>query len=375
MPEAAPLLSVSDKKSPEPHHPRRRRALKALAVIAAIGLSGAVALVGVAAYYANKYDNNVARIEGVFANIPESTRPAKATGKGQNFLLVGSDTRASGSTTGSDANSSGVGLTDTLMIVHLAVDRRSASVISIPRDSWVDIPGNGKGKINVAHVYGGPSLLVQTVEELTKIRIDHYLVVDFAGFAAMTDAVGGVDISVPAPFYDPGTGARWRAGPQHMDGRTALLFVRQRHGLPNADMDRIDHQHLFLAALMAKATSGARLAKPRTLARLLDAVTRSVSVDSGLSAGGLRSVALSLRDLRGGAVQFLTVPVNRIGRVGKSSVMFPDYTQAEVLFHAVRTDALASYQPPPAFTDTFRVPLDCVSRRGQHRSETRVPTC
>lgn len=348
MPETTALLPGPDKESAEPERRRRRQMLKGLAVLASAMVVGVAVLAGAAAYYANKFDHNVNRIDGVFAKIPESARPAKAPGKAQDFLLVGSDIRAPGATTGAAAGSRGGGRSDTLMIIHVAADQQSAHVISIPRDSWVDIPGRGKNKINAAYAFGGPSLLVQTVEALTKIRIDHYLAVDFAGFAAMTDAVGGVVIDVPVDSYDSNFRTRWKAGPQRMDGKRALLFVRQRYGLPGGDFDRINHQHLFLRALMAKATDGGQLSNPVKLTRLLNGVTKSLSVDDGLSSGGLRALALSLRNLDGSSVQFLTVPVKGTGRVGTASVVFLDTAHDEVLYRAVRTDTMASYRPVAA---------------------------
>ncbi len=339
----------ADMDPAEPGSPsRRRRILKGIAILAAAALVGVLVLAGVALYYANKYDNNVDRIEGVFTKIPEASRPVRPPGKAQNFLLVGSDVRAPGATTGTDSTASGSGRSDTLMIIHIAADQKTAHVISIPRDSWVDIPGRSKNKINAAYAFGGPSLLVQTVERLTNLRIDHYLAVDFAGFAAMTDAVGGVEINVPIDSYDSNFKKRWKAGPQVMDGERALCFVRQRYGLPGGDFDRIRHQHLFLSALMAKAEDGGQLRNPIALNGLLEALTRSLSVDDALSAGGLRSLALSLRDLRVDDVTFLTVPVRGTGRVGRASVVFLDPGPDQTLFQAVRTDRLGSYQPAPA---------------------------
>jgi len=346
MSQATPLVPGLQEPA-DPPSARRRRILRALAVLAVCTLVGVLALAGVALYYARKFDHNVARINGVFTAIPPETRPAKAAAKAQNFLLVGSDVRAPGATTGSGADSSGNGRSDTLMIIHLAADQKSAAVISIPRDSWVDIPGHGKNKINAAYAFGGPSLLVQTVESLTQIRIDHYLAIDFAGFAAMTDAVGGVSVVIPIDSYDSASRKRWKAGPQRMNGKDALLFVRQRHGLPGGDFDRIRHQDLFLQALMTKTTGAGQLANPLALTRLLTAVTTSLSVDSGLTSGALRSLALSLRGLHGSAVQFMTVPVTGTGRVGAASVVFLDLPKDAALYQAVRSDAMASYRPAP----------------------------
>ena len=340
----------AEQPAPEPaRRSRRRRVVKALAILASVVLVAVAVLAGVAAYYANKFDDNVDRIGDVFGEIPAATRPYHPVDKGQNFLLVGSDIRSEEPTTGAGTPEAGGGLTDVLMIIHVAGDKKSAHVISIPRDSWVDIPGyKGQHKINGAYQLGGPSLLVRTIEHVTRIRIDHYLAVDFAGFAAMTDAVGGVDIVVPIDSYDKYHQKRWSAGKQRMDGKTALLFVRQRYGLPRSDFDRIEHQHLFLRALMTKATDTGQLSNPVKLTRLLNAVTKSLSVDSGLDSGALRSLAFNLRGLRGGAVKFLTVPVRGFGRVGPLAVVFLDPARDEILYQAVRDDSLAKYRPPRA---------------------------
>ncbi len=355
MTEATPVLPGLDESSDDttPERPRRRRRiLKALAILATVSLVGIAVLAGIAAYYANKFDDNVDRIDGVFTEIPDSTRPAKPAkpgSTGENFLLVGSDIRAPKATTGDTSGGVGGGLSDIIMIIHVAADKKTAHVISIPRDSWVDIPGRKKKyKINGAYALGGPSLVVQTVEALTRIRIDHYLAIDMRGFAAMTDAVGGVVINVPADAYDRLNQKQWYAGPQLMDGEKALLFVRHRAGLPRADLDRITHQHLFLRALMTKVTGGGQLRNPVKLTRLLNAITKSISVDSGLSAGELRSLAFSLRDLRGSAVRFLTVPTAGFHYVGEAGVVFLDPARGEILYRAVRSDTLASYKSAPA---------------------------
>jgi LCP family protein required for cell wall assembly len=263
MSENTPLLPEPAGEPAGPDHPRRRRILRALAVIGAVSLVGAVALGGVGAYYAHKYDSNVARINGVFALNPQVARPAKPAASAQNFLLVGSDARTSGTATGSAGASAGR-LSNTIMIIHVAGDKKSASIVSIPPDSWVGIPGRGKDRITSAYALGGPPLLVQTVEQLTRIRIDHFIAVDFAGFATMTDAVGGVDIVVPADSHASANTKRWRPGPQHMDGATALRYVRQKYAYPGGDLDRIRDQQLFLVALMAKTAGNWPTPSPST---------------------------------------------------------------------------------------------------------------
>ncbi len=333
--------------APEPRRKKRSRLLKALGVLGCVVLLVvAISAAGVT-YLAHKYDHNVTRIPNVFTNIPSDARPQPVAPKAMNIVLVGSDSRAGQQTTGSagDANAtSPIGQrSDTLMVVHLNAARKASWVISFPRDSWVDIPGHGKNKINAAFAFGGPSLLIQTIEQLTQIRIDHYMQIDFEGFKSMTNAVGGVDVRVPSAFR--AGQYSFHQGSQHIDGEQALRFVRERHNLPSGDFDRIRNQQAFLRALMGKVTSQGSLLHPLRLNSLLAAVTRSVSVDDGLSGGALRSLALSVRSMGRGNVQFLTAPVSGTGRVGAASVVFLDPSADQSLYDAVRHDTLASWHP------------------------------
>jgi LCP family protein required for cell wall assembly len=343
-----------DEGQPDPaSHGRRRRILKALIIIGVAVLAVAVTLAGTVAYFAYKYDHNITRIPDVFATAPGEHRPAPTATAAQNFILVGTDSRAPSQTTGTGGNPNAVSpigqRSDTIMVVHLSADRKSAYLISIPRDSWVPIPGYGHAKINAALSFGGPRLLRQTIEQLTGIRVDHYLEVDFAGFKGMTDAVGGVDITVPTDSFDSANRQSWHAGRQHMDGTKALLYVRQRYGLPGGDFDRIKHQHQFLAALLSRINRKGLLTNPISLNHLLEAVTKSVSVDSGLSATALLSLARKLRGIGSGA-HYSTVPVTGTGQVGDASVVFLDPALDKTLWSAVRSDKMGSYIfPPPKY--------------------------
>jgi anionic cell wall polymer biosynthesis LytR-Cps2A-Psr (LCP) family protein len=296
-----------------PDTPKRRRrsrlftVLVTLAVVIVVVAAGAG---GFGLYLANKLDNNINRVGDVFAPLPKAQRPVKTVAKAMNIVLVGSDARSGDTTSRSD----------TIMIMHIPADRASLTVVSIPRDSWVDIPGRGKAKVNAAFAYGGPTLLIATVEKLTGVAIDHYAEIDFAGFKSMTDAVGGVQLDG-----------------QQLDGEKALTYVRERKSLPRGDFDRIERQQRFLQALMARSTS--KLTDPVALTRLLDAVTRSIGVDNGFTGGQMRSLALSLRSVRGGDVHFLTVPVTGTGREGDQSVVYLDTKQGPQLWKSIRDDA------------------------------------
>ena len=161
------------------------------------------------------------------------------------------------------------------MLASVAADRTSAAVVSIPRDSWVTIPGHGQNKINAAYAFGGPSLLTQTVEQLTGVRVNHFAIVDFAGFQALVDSVGGIDVQVAQTTSD--RGVTFRQGMNHLDGADALVYVRQRHGLPNGDLDRAHREQNALKAWLSKAVASGALSNPIETYRLLDAMKESVS--------------------------------------------------------------------------------------------------
>lgn len=315
------------------------RVLIALGVFIALITAG---LAGLAWQRQSSYNGNVGRVPDA---LPESNRPEANAGGTENWLLVGSDSRAGNGTTG-DGNQvwkPGQQRTDTIMLLHLPADRRKAYMISFPRDSWVEIPGYGNQKINAAFSFGGPKLLVQTVENLTGVRVDHYGAIDFNGFKAMTDALGGVTVNIKQSVYDPARKQQWNAGRQKLDGEQALLFVRQRYNLPNGDFDRIKRQQQFMSALARQASAKGTLTNPLKLDRFLSAFTKSISVDESVSGGDLRSLALSLRNLRPADVSFITAPHKGTGMRAKQSVVFLDAARSQALFDAVKQAEMPAY--------------------------------
>jgi LCP family protein required for cell wall assembly len=233
---------------------------------------------------------------------------------------------------------------DSIMLVHLPAERDRVYVTSFPRDSWVRIPGHGKAKINAAFSFGGPPLLISTIERLTKVRIDHFAIVDFDGFQAMTDALGGVDVKVAETVRDPKRNVVWPAGIHQLDGARALDFVRQRYNLPGGDFDRIKRQHAFLKALARRAADRGTLANPLRLNAFLEASTRAVSVDGSLALAELRSLAMEFRSVRPGDIAFMTAPVAGTGTEGGGqSVVHLDRARSRSLYRALRSDALDEY--------------------------------
>jgi LCP family protein required for cell wall assembly len=344
---ADPAEATAEEEPTSPPARRMSRTGKALlgtAVLLALVLSAGAVFAHVAR---DRVLGDVQRIPDVFAPIDGSSRPQKSAGTENtvNFLLVGVDTRAEEQTTGRDGDGAvfvpGRQRSDVIILVHLAADRRTATVVSIPRDSWVAVPGRGRDKINAAYSGGGGSLLVQTVERLTGLRIDHFAVVDFAGFEDITDALGGVDVRVLERTGDER--GSYLAGVNHLDGAAALAYVRQRHNLPGGDLDRVRRQQSVIRAMMAKAASMHLLSNPARSLDLADAVARAVSVDDSLSNDRLTSLALSVRHLQPGAVTFLTAPVRGLGHERKQSVVYLDEPRSRQLWSAIKSDDVAAY--------------------------------
>jgi LCP family protein required for cell wall assembly len=324
---------------------RRRILLSLLAALVVLFVLGAGGLW----WGTNHYAGQVPRIAGALPTLPASQRPAKPPGqtKSMTFLLVGLDSRSDLPTTGNAAKAQlwvyGAQRTDTIMLLHLTADMKNAYVVSIPRDTWVAIPAHGSAKINAAFSWGGPPLLIETVEQFTGVRIDHFGAIDWSGFQSLTDAVGGVTITVPNNSYDPEQNRHWATGTYTMNGTTALAYVRQRYGLPNGDLDRIARQQNFLRALMAKTAGQISLTNPLGLSRVLDAVSKAVSVDDQLSNSSLRDLALGLHDLGSGNVAYVSAPLGRFVTVDGQDALTLDPSSTPALWKAVSTDHLPAW--------------------------------
>jgi LCP family protein required for cell wall assembly len=328
--------------------PRWRRRLRRIGIIvAALTAFGALAGVGTGFLLASQLTSNLKRIDGAFKGLNPSTRPSPAPpgDTSQTILAVGLDIRSPDQTTGEDAvdpqAAMGGERSDTIMLIHFDPAGHSASVVSIPRDSWVPIPGKGTMKINAAYAFGGPSLLISTVEQLTNVRIDHFMIIDFAGFKSIVDALGGVDVPVAATTSS--AGVTFHRGLNHLDGTQALAYVRQRHGLPGSDFDRVRRQQNFLRAVMTKIAKINPAGNPLETYRLLDAMTKAVTVDDGYSTSDLRDLALSATRLHSGDVWFLTAPVSGTGWEGDQSVVYLDKSRATVLWRALGQNAMPAY--------------------------------
>ncbi|WP_232796893.1 LCP family protein [Blastococcus atacamensis] len=286
-----------------------------------------------------RYAGQVDRLGDVFAAIPESGRPAASTaadGVPVTFLLVGSDSRdvaADGAAPGARS--------DAIMLARVAADREHAQLISIPRDSWVDIPGHGMNKINASYAFGGPSLLIQTVEQFTGVRIDHFVAIDFAGLAEVTDALGGVDVYVGQPTQ--AGGHTFEQGMNHITGEEARWYLGQRHGLPGGDFDRVKRQQNFLKAVMDQAVGSQTFSDLGTLDQTLRAVAGSVAADDDLGVRDMVVLAHSMRNIAKDDVAYFTAPVLGTGREGAASVVYLDPAAGDRMWGYLITDSLGDH--------------------------------
>lgn len=320
------------------------RALRLLLITGTAGVLMGACTAGTLYAFQSSLDGDIVRIPDALPTL-EADRPPPEAGVGENWLLVGTDTRSTGTTTGKDAATRlwrpGQQRTDTIMLVHLSESRNRVCVISIPRDSWVSVPGRGKAKINAAFSWGGPALLIKTVEKLTGVRIDHYAAIDFQGFSAATDAIGGVDVEVAQTVRDPLSGVTWQAGRQHLDGEKALQFVRQRVNLPGGDLDRIKRQQALLDSIADKVLSAETLANPVKVNDLLRSLTKTISVDSGVTPGILRSRVFELAGLD--TLDYVTMSVKGTGMQGPQSVVYLDMPRVRDLSRAIQDDRVDDY--------------------------------
>ena len=348
---------------PPPTRPRRR--IARIASYVALGLSLVLfALAGIGYALFKRYDGNIARLPGITRALPGLAKPAAAPHDARNVLLVGSDTR---DTTGSQFQGKGASFTsgqrsDTVILAHLYASSNQAQLVSFPRDSYVTIPAftdprTGKvypehqAKLNSAIEEGGPALLIATIEQLTDIRVDNYVQIDFAGFQNMVQTLGGVEICLTHDAKESNSGINLKAGRQVVNGFQALAFVRQRYGLPNGDLDRIKRQQAFIASITRKVLSSGTLLDPFKLNDFLNAATKSVQVDDTLSASGLTSLALRLKGFNAGGVVFTTLPVADPGaHRDNQSVVLLDQAKMDTLFEALRADRAPGEAAAPTTT-------------------------
>ncbi|MFV2119575.1 LCP family protein, partial [Streptomyces sp. Act-28] len=277
-----------------------------------------------------------------------------AAGHGTNILLVGTDGRDE--VTPADKARYRLGgapcrCTDTIMLAHISEDRRRASLVSLPRDSYAELPEHTDAatgerhdghpvKLNAAYTEGGPNLTVRTVERMTGVKIDHYLEVDFTSFMRTVDALGGVRICAARPMKDPYTGLDLAAGTHTLDGGRALQYVRSRHVDGASDLGRMERQQRFVAALIDRAVSSGTLFNPVRFRGVLDAMAGSVRAGRGFGTEEMLALTRAMRGFTTASSEFASVPVaeSTLWVDGIGATVKWDAARAQELFASLRED-------------------------------------
>lgn len=281
---------------------------------------------------------------------PGGSRPVAS--KGYDYVLVGSDSREGLSaeeqkklTTGSAKDVLGK-RTDSIILVHVPSGDGKPALISLPRDSYVPIPGHSRNKINAAYALGGPKLLVATIEGVTNVRIDGYVEIGFGGFASVVDSLDGVDICVARPMKDAYAGINLKVGCQTLNGPEALGYVRARYSDPLGDIGRVKRQRQFLGAIMHKAASPSTALIPWRYYGFATTAGAGLTVGNNTSLRDVTRVLQAIRSVSNGDGLSLTVPISNAAlttHVG-SAVKW-DSPKALELFKAIKNDEPLTVAP------------------------------
>jgi len=330
-----------------------------------------IAIVGISAISWAGLGRITAAIPRVDAFAGLENRPKKES-SAVNYLIVGSDTREGLSR--EEIKRLKVGGTDvaagkrsdTMLLIHISKKRDKAAIISIPRDSYALIPehNNSQGKvipaayskINSAYNWGGAPLLIETLESMSDLRIDHYVELNFVGFVRMVDALGGVEICTKKDIDDPKSHLTLPAGTHVLDGVDSLKFVRTRVFDGLGDLGRMKRQQEFASAMLRKATSAGVLLNPVKMVDFINSALDSVVTDEGLSQGDLLTLGKQLRNLSASNVRTLTIPLKyyNYNKNGVSAAVLWDPVLASELFERIKNDEalIEQVRPDPSSSPT-----------------------
>ncbi|WP_237222767.1 LCP family protein [Rothia nasimurium] len=255
------------------------------------------------------------------------------------ILLLGSDQRS-----GAEAQVVTGARADTIMVLHIPEDGSAAYLISVMRDTWVNIPGYGSHKVNAGLNYGGVDLQVATIEQLLGIQMDHVAEIDFQGFKALVDTLGGVTVDVPFAFNATPAGYSFAAGPQTMTGGEALVFVRERYVFSDGDYQRVRNQRAFLRGVYNELKADGALSSASKLLQVIESVSPYMTVDQGLSPSAIVGIAQPV--LANGNTQLVSMTLPNAG-TGWSwdgqSIVVLDAAATSALSNALKTDTMPSY--------------------------------
>ncbi|HYO19873.1 MAG TPA: LCP family protein [Dermatophilaceae bacterium] len=329
--------------SPRRSRPRTNYRRRRLFVVVALLVAGWLAFMIWVPFHA------WGQVERVDAT-PTGERPAES--KGYDYVLVGSDSREgltpaqqrqlhTGSTKAAEGKR-----TDSIILVHVPAGNGKPALISLPRDSYVPIPGHGRNKINAAYSLGGPKLLVETIEQVTSVRVDGYVEIGFGGFASVVDSLDGVDICVKAAMDDPKAGINLKAGCQTLDGPNALGYVRARYSDPLGDIGRAQRQRQFLGAIMKKAVSPSTALIPWRYYGFANSAGAGLTVGQDTSLRDTTRVLQAMRSVSNGQGLSLTVPVSDPSlSTNVGSAVKWDTQKAVEMFNAIKNDEPLSVAP------------------------------
>lgn len=333
---------------------RRRRWGRVLVGVLSAGVLILTGLAGAGAVAYTKLDDNLTSTDvgGLLGDRPNKPQDG-ASNEPMNILVMGSDTReGQGSKYGDAAIISGA-RSDTTLLVHVNADHTKSTVVSIPRDTMVDLPectdasgkqvGGYPGRFNEAFYIGGPACTIKTFEDLTGVYVDDFVVVDFKGFKGVVNALGGVEVCLPEAIDDPQAHVKLPAGQQTLNGEQALGYVRARYTLGDgSDISRIDRQQDFISSVVRQTVSSAVLLNPVKLYKVLDAGTKSLTTNPELgSLDALATRAMSVSNIKPGDVTLVTAPIN-YNTDGSVALAEP---QASLLWQSIKDDT--AYPPPP----------------------------
>ena len=323
-----------EQSRPRGKHTGRNILLALLALLLVVGVVAGLFVWNLG----RNFDRGASTLESAFPE--ESARPAKGSAQdaGTTVLLLGSDKRPDGvdpNVTGSRA--------DSIMLLHIPDDGGQMYVMSIMRDTWVDIPGVGESKINAALDHGGMPLMVETIEQNFGTRVDEVALVDFAGFEGLTNALGGVTVNVPEAFTSQ-DGHRFEAGPQELSGEQALAFVRERYAFSDGDYQRVRNQRAYLQAMINKLVSAGTLTNPLKLNEVVKEISPYLTVSDGLTSGWIAQQAPKLVGLSSSDIHMFTVPNNGVGTSSDGqSIIVADTDAMQRIGKAISDGTLDQY--------------------------------
>ncbi|MFF7993095.1 LCP family protein [Kitasatospora xanthocidica] len=337
--------------------PSRRRKVLRTAACAFVAL--VVLGAGAAVYAYVRLNGNIKSVD-IDGRLGDA-RPPAATDGSFNVLVLGSDSRNGENGDLAGGNTGDTARSDTAMVLHVNQDHSRAQIVSIPRDTLVarpdctdasgrTVPGAKRAMYNSAFESGGAACAVKTTEQLTGLRMDHYLQIDFAGFARVVDAIGGATVTTTVAIHDKDSGLDLAAGEHHLDGKQALAFVRTRHGVGDgSDLGRIELQKQMVKSLLRQAGGAGLFTDPVKLWSIGDTVTKSITTDSAL--GSVNSLVGLVQELKGigpDQLDMVTLPV--AAAPGDPNRVVAQQPQADQLWAALKADrevprAVVSAQP------------------------------